>query len=41
MQVNLMHHPTAFATLDMVFEPGANADYSASFLARLHEQTGD
>ena len=41
MQVNLMHHPTAFPTLDMAFEPAVNADYAARFLVELHEQTGD
>ena len=29
MQVNLMHHPTAFATLDEAFDPPANALYAA------------
>lgn len=41
MQVNLKHHPTAFANLDMAFEPAVNADYAARFLVELHEQTGD
>jgi hypothetical protein len=41
MQVNLVQHPTAFATLDMAFEPGVNADYAARFLVQLHNQTGD
>src|ERR1700722_18254966 len=41
MQVNLMHHPAAFASLDLAFEPGTNADYAAQFLLRLHDQTGD
>jgi hypothetical protein len=41
MQVNLMHHPTAFPNLDMAFEPAVNADYAARFLIQLHEQTGD
>ncbi len=41
MQVNLMHHPTAFPNLDMAFEPGVNADYAARFLNELHGQTGD
>jgi hypothetical protein len=41
MQVNLMHHPTAFPTLDMAFEPAVNADYAARFLTELHDQTGD
>ncbi len=41
MQVNLMHHPEAFSTLDLAFEPAVNADYAARFLITLHEQTGD
>lgn len=38
MQVNLMHHPTAFATLDEAFEPATNVRYAASFLLRLFYQ---
>jgi Transglycosylase SLT domain len=41
MQVNLMHHPTAFATLDQAFDPAINAGYAASFLIQLHAMTGD
>ncbi len=41
MQVNLMHHPTAFASLDEAFEPAANARYAARFLSALFRQTGD
>jgi len=41
MQVNLMHHPTAFASLDDAFEPTVNARYAARFLTALHRQTGD
>ena len=41
MQVNLMHHPNAFASLDMAFEPAVNADYAARFLHELYDQTGD
>ncbi len=41
MQVNLMYHPDAFASLDMAFEPSINADYAARFLVELHGQTGD
>jgi len=40
MQVNLMHHPDAFASLDEAFDPVANANYAARFLRQLHEQTG-
>lgn len=41
MQVNLMHHPDAFANLEMAFEPQVNAAYAARFLQELHAQTGD
>src|ERR1700749_4835937 len=41
MQVNLMHHPQAFQTLQLAFEPAVNADYAAKFLGRLFGQTGD
>jgi Transglycosylase SLT domain len=40
MQVNLLHHPQAFASLDQAFDPSANADYAARFLVELHGQTG-
>jgi Transglycosylase SLT domain len=41
MQVNLKHHPAAFPSLDMAFEPAVNADYAARFLLQLYGQTGD
>ena len=41
MQVNLMHHPTAFADLDEAFDPGANARYAVKFLTALYQQTRD
>lgn len=41
MQVNLMHHPRAFATLEDAFDPAVNARYAAQFLHALHRQTGD
>ena len=41
MQVNLMHHPDAFPTLDQAFDPWVNADYAARFLTDLHAQGGD
>jgi len=41
MQVNLMHHPDAFATLEQAFDPVANATYAARFLNQLHDQTRD
>jgi len=40
MQVNLMHHADAFASLDEAFDPAANAHYAARFLKRLLAQTG-
>jgi len=39
-QVNLMHHPSAFASLEAAFDPQANADYAGRFLAQLKEKTG-
>jgi Transglycosylase SLT domain len=41
MQVNLMHHPGAFANLDQAFDPSANTAYAARFLNELHGQTND
>lgn len=41
MQVNLMHHPHAFAGLDQAFDPLANATYAAQFLLQLHGQSND
>ena len=41
MQVNLMHHPQAFASLDEAFDPTLNARYAARFLVQLHRQTHD
>lgn len=40
MQVNLLHHPNAFADLAQAFDPAANADYAARFLRALFNQTG-
>ena len=39
-QVNLMHHASAFPSLDVAFDPQANADYAAQFLTALRERTG-
>jgi len=36
LQVNLMFHPTAFASLEQAFDPRANASYAARFLTELH-----
>jgi hypothetical protein len=41
MQVNLHHHPAAFASLEEAFDPHSNARYAARFLRRLHAATGD
>ena len=40
MQVNLMYHAGAFASLEEAFDPTANAAYAAKFLLRLLAQTG-
>ena len=41
MQVNLMHHPNAFPSLDAAFEPQTNAAYAARFLSALYGQFKD
>jgi hypothetical protein len=40
-QVNLVHHPDAFPSLEMAFDPATNADYAARFLTKLRGQTGN
>ena len=40
MQVNLMHHPDAFGSLEQAFDPMANASYAGRFLTQLYGQTG-
>ena len=40
MQVNLFHHPAAFASLEEAFDPVANARYAGLFLKRLHAAAG-
>jgi len=40
LQVNLLHHKAAFASLDQAFDPDANAAYAADFLRDLFTQTG-
>lgn len=40
MQVNLMHHPEAFASLDRAFDPAANAGFAVRFLNALYRRTG-
>ncbi|MCB4822118.1 lytic transglycosylase domain-containing protein [Roseicella aerolata] len=39
MQVNLHHHPEAFPSLEVAFDPAANARYAALFLTRLYAQS--
>ncbi len=39
-QVNLMHHPSAFPTLEDGFEAATNADYAARFLVSLQVKYG-
>lgn len=41
MQVNLRHHPRAFASLEEAFDPLENARYAARFLAELQAMRGD
>ncbi|MFT8244455.1 transglycosylase SLT domain-containing protein [Roseomonas sp. BN140053] len=41
MQVNLLHHPDAFATLDQAFDPQANLRYAIRFLLQLRARTND
>ena len=39
-QVNLQFHPNAFRDLEQAFDPAANADYAARFLAGLAAEAG-
>ena len=41
MQVNLRHHPHAFASLEQAFDPVANARYAARFLEDLRSAGRD
>lgn len=41
LQVNLMYHPNAFASLDQAFDPAANTLYAARFLLALYGRDGD
>ena len=40
MQVNLRHHPSAFANLDDALDPARNVAYGADFLVRLRAARG-
>lgn len=39
-QINLAWHPNAFVSLDQAFDPTANANYAASFLASIYARLG-
>lgn len=39
-QLNFRWHGQAFDSLGQMFDPAANADYAAGFLARLHAELG-
>ncbi len=41
MQINLLHHPDAFPSVDAGFDPATNVAYAVRFLRSLHAQTGD
>ena len=41
LQVNLMYHPDAFASLEDAFDPRANATYAARFLNSLYAASRD
>lgn len=41
LQVNLHHHPRAFANLEEAFDPVANARYAARFLTELQSSRAD
>jgi hypothetical protein len=41
LQVNLMYHPRAFATVEEAFDPWANAEYASRFLNVLHGDSKD
>jgi hypothetical protein len=41
MQINSMHHPYAFSTVEQAFDPKANINYAAYFLATKYKELGD
>lgn len=41
MQINLMYHPNAFASLDEAFDPLTNTQYGARFLSALYREIGN
>lgn len=40
MQVNLLHHPDAFAHVEEGLDPAANVAYAIRFLRQIHARTG-
>ena len=40
MQINLKFHGSAFSSIEEALDPDKNTAYAASYLARLHKQTG-
>lgn len=40
MQVNLLHHPDAFVSIESAFDPVVNATYAAEFLRSLFASSG-
>lgn len=40
-QISLLHHPSAFSSLDQAFDPAMNARYAADFLDTLHRRYGN
>ncbi len=40
MQINLFHHPNAFASLEEALDPMRNVEYAARYLARQYAATG-
>ena len=40
-QINLLHHPAAFASIAAAFDAGANAAAAGQFLSELHQRSGD
>lgn len=41
MQINLLHHPQAFPSLEAGFDPATNVAYAVRFLRELQARTGD
>lgn len=41
MQINLLHHPDAFPSVEAGFEPATNVAYAVRYLKSLYAQTGD